>query len=478
MTVDPSPSTSTPDVPMRTEHDSMGEVQVPADALYAAQTARAVENFPISGQPVPPAIVHALALLKSAAAAVNAEFEVIDPDRARAIGEAADEVVQGRHDAHFPIDVYQTGSGTSTNMNVNEVVATLANRATGGEPTVHPNDHVNAGQSSNDTFPSAIRVAAARLVRDELLPALEHLEQSLADKAAEFADVVKAGRTHLMDAVPVTLGQEFGGYARQIELGRQRVRFAAETQVNELPLGGTAAGTGLNAHPEFAPRVIAEVSRRTGVDFVEAADHFEAQSTQDALVALSGELRVVAVSLTKICNDLRWMGSGPRAGLQEIQLPDLQPGSSIMPGKVNPVLPEATLMVCARVIGNDATVTFGGASGTFELNVMLPVMGQALVESITLLANSSRVLADRCISGITANIEHNRELAESSSAIVTPLNKYIGYEAAAAVAKQSLANRQTIREVVIERGHVERGELTEEQLDAALDVLAMTRPHS
>ncbi|NLG22457.1 MAG: class II fumarate hydratase [Actinomycetales bacterium] len=475
---DQTSTATNPTVPMRTEHDSMGEVQVPADALYAAQTARAVENFPISGQPVPAAIIHALALLKSAAAGVNAELGVLDADRARAISAAADEVVAGTHDGHFPIDVYQTGSGTSTNMNVNEVVATLANRATGGEATVHPNDHVNAGQSSNDTFPSAIRVAAGRLVHDELLPALEHLETALGAKAEEFADVVKAGRTHLMDAVPVTLGQEFGGYARQIALGRQRVRFAAETQVAELPLGGTAAGTGLNAHPEFAPKVIAEVSRRTGVEFVEAADHFEAQSTQDALVALSGELRVVAVSLTKICNDLRWMGSGPRAGLQEVQLPDLQPGSSIMPGKVNPVLPEATLMVCARVIGNDATVAFGGASGTFELNVMLPVMGQALVESITLLANSSRVLADRCISGITANVEHNRELAESSSAIVTPLNKYIGYEAAAAVAKQSLANRQTIRDVVIERGHVERGELTEEQLDAALDVLAMTRPHA
>ncbi|HLS44258.1 MAG TPA: class II fumarate hydratase [Ornithinicoccus sp.] len=460
----------------RTEHDSMGEVQVPADALYAAQTARAVENFPISGQPVPAPIVHALALIKSAAAGVNAELGVLDQERARAISGAADQVADAQHDGHFPIDVYQTGSGTSTNMNVNEVVARLATQALGGEPVVHPNDHVNAGQSSNDTFPSAIRVASVRLVHDELQPALEHLEQSLAAKAQEFADVVKAGRTHLMDAVPVTLGQEFAGYARQIALGRQRVAEAAVLAA-ELPLGGTAAGTGINAHPRFAPQVIAEVSRRAGVEFTEAADHFEAQSTQDALVALSGALRVVAVSLTKICNDLRWMGSGPRAGLGEVQLPDLQPGSSIMPGKVNPVLPEATLMVCARVIGNDATMTVAGASGTFELNVMLPVMGQAMVESITLLASSSRVLADRCISGITANVEHNRELAESSSAIVTPLNKYIGYEAAAAVAKQSLANRQTIREVVIERGHVERGDLTEEQLDAALDVLQMTRPH-
>ncbi|WP_114907177.1 class II fumarate hydratase [Ornithinimicrobium murale] len=476
MTADSSPATPAVDTPMRTERDSMGEVQVPADALYAAQTARAVENFPISGQPVPAAIVHALALIKSAAAEVNAQLGVLDAARAEAISAAADEVAAGQHDAHFPIDVYQTGSGTSTNMNVNEVVATLANRALDGDPAVHPNDHVNAGQSSNDTFPSAIRVAAVRLVHDELLPGLERLEQALTTKSAEFADVVKAGRTHLMDAVPVTLGQEFGGYARQIALGSQRVTEAAGPAA-ELPLGGTAAGTGLNAHPQFAPQVIAEVSRRSGVEFVEATDHFEAQSTQDALVALSGALRVVAVSLTKICNDLRWMGSGPRAGLQEIQLPDLQPGSSIMPGKVNPVLPEATLMVCAKVIGNDTTMTVGGASGTFELNVMLPVMGQVLVESITLLATSSRLLADRCISGITANVEHNRELAESSSAIVTPLNKYIGYEAAAAVAKQALASRQTIREVVIERGHIEKGDLTEEQLDAALDVLAMTRPH-
>ena len=461
----------------RTEHDSMGEVQVPVDALYAAQTARAVENFPVSGQPVPAPIVHALALIKSAAAAVNAELGVLDAGRAAAIGAAADQVAQGAHDDHFPIDVFQTGSGTSTNMNVNEVVATLANQQVGEDARVHPNDHVNYGQSSNDTFPSAIRVAVVRLAHDELSPALEHLEGALRRRADDFADVVKAGRTHLMDAVPVTLGQEFAGYARQIALGRERVLQAAAGAA-ELPLGGTAAGTGINAHPEFAPRVIARVAERSGVEFTEAVDHFEAQSAQDALVQLSGALRVVAVSLTKICNDLRWMGSGPRAGLGEIQLPDLQPGSSIMPGKVNPVLPEATLMVCAKVIGNDVTMTTAGASGTFELNVMLPVMGQVLVESLTLLSTSSRLLADRVVTGLTANEDHCRELAESSSAIVTPLNRYIGYEAAAAVAKQSLANRQTIREVVIERGHVERGDLTEEQLDQALDVLGMTRPHA
>jgi fumarate hydratase class II len=459
----------------RTEHDSMGPVEVPADALYAAQTARAVQNFPISGQRVPAPIIHALALVKSVAAGVNAELGVLDPDIARAISAAADEVVAGKHDDHFPIDVYQTGSGTSTNMNVNEVVARLATLARDGQK-VHPNDHVNYGQSSNDTFPTAIRIASVRLAHEELLPALEHLESALRERAEAFADVVKAGRTHLMDAVPVTLGQEFLGYARQIELARRRITEAAVLAA-ELPLGGTAAGTGLNAHPEFAPRVIAEVSRRTGLEFTEAADHFEAQSTQDALVALSGALRVTAVSLTKICNDLRWMGSGPRAGLGELHLPDLQPGSSIMPGKVNPVIPEAVLMVCARVIGNDATMTVGGASGSFELNVMLPVMGLAMTESISLLASSSRLLADRCVSGLEADVERCRELAESSSAIVTPLNRYIGYEAAAAVAKQSLAERRTIRDVVIARGHVERGELTEEQLDEALDVLRMTRPH-
>ncbi len=460
----------------RTERDSMGEVQVPVEALYAAQTARAVANFPISGQPVPAQIVHALALIKSIAAAVNGELGVLDEQIADAIKAAADEIAAGRHDAHFPIDVYQTGSGTSTNMNVNEVIATLANGALGGDPTVHPNDHVNAAQSSNDTFPSAIRVASVRLVHELLDPSLEHLEQVLTTRATELADVVKAGRTHLMDAVPVTFGQEFGGYARQVALGRRRVAEAAVLAA-ELPLGGVAAGTGLTAHPDFAPRVIAELSRRTGVTFVEAADHFEAQSTQDALVGLSGALRVVAVSLTKICNDLRWMGSGPRAGLGELQLPDLQPGSSIMPGKVNPVIPEATLMVCAKVIGNDATMTVAGASGNFELNVMLPVMGQAMVESISLLGNVSRLLAERCIVGLEADVERGRELAESSSAIVTPLNRYIGYDAAAAVVKQSLAERRTIREIVIERGHLERGDLTEQQLDEALDVLGMTRPH-
>ncbi|SDP36173.1 fumarase, class II [Pedococcus dokdonensis] len=457
----------------RTEHDSMGDVEVPADALWGAQTARAVENFPISGQPVPTGVVHALAQLKAAAAEVNAELGVLERPMAEAVAAAATEVADGQHDDQFPIDVFQTGSGTSTNMNVNEVVARIAHLAT--DQAVHPNDHVNAGQSSNDTFPSALRIAATLAVHRDLAPSLLHLAKSLRAKETEFVDVVKAGRTHLMDAVPVTLGQEFGGYARQVELGAERVLVAAQA-TSELPLGGTAAGTGLNAAPGFARAVIERVSERTGMAFREAADHFEAQSAQDAVVELSGALKVVAVSLTKICNDLRWMSSGPRSGLGEIHLPDLQPGSSIMPGKVNPVLPEATLMVCAQVIGNDAAITVAGASGAFELNVMLPVMARNILESATLLAAAARVLADRCVDGIEADVERSRGLAEGSPSIVTPLNRYIGYEAAAAVAKQSIKERRSIRDVVIERGHVANGELTEQQLDEALDVLAMTRP--
>ena len=460
----------------RTEHDSMGEVQVPAAALYGAQTARAVENFPISGQPVPAGVVHALARLKAAAAEVNAELGVLAADRARAIAAAAEAVAAGRHDDHFPIDVFQTGSGTSTNMNVNEVVARLASTAGGeGALAVHPNDHVNYGQSSNDTFPSALRIAATLAARDDLVPALTHLAAALGRKEAEFADVVKAGRTHLMDAVPVTLGQEFGGYRRQVELGAERVSHAAEATA-ELPLGGTAAGTGLNAAPGFAAAVIDRLSTATGHAFREAENHFEAQSAQDAVVELSGALKVVAVSLTKICNDLRWMSSGPRTGLGEIHLPDLQPGSSIMPGKVNPVIPEATLMACAQVIGNDVTITTAGAAGNFELNVMLPVLAKNVLESIRLLAATSRLLADRCVDGITADVEHARTLAESSPSIVTPLNRFIGYEAAAAVVKRAVKERRTIREVVIEDGHVREGRLSEAQLDEALDVLAMTRP--
>jgi len=457
----------------RIEHDTMGDVRVPAQALWKAQTQRAVENFPISGVPVDPALIAALGLIKGAAAQTNARLGVLTEERAAAIVEAAAAVASNAHDREFPIDVFQTGSGTSSNMNTNEVIASLASEGL-GEP-VHPNDHVNASQSSNDVFPSAIHIAATQGLVDVLVPALAHLERSLEAKADEFAAVVKSGRTHLMDATPVTLGQEFGGYAAQVRYGAERIQ-AVVPRVAELPLGGTAVGTGINTPPGFAPSVIAIIAEQTGLPLTEARNHFEAQGARDALVEASGALRTVAVSLNKIANDLRWMGSGPRAGLGEIALPDLQPGSSIMPGKVNPVLCEATVMVCAQVIGNDAAVAFAGAAGNFELNVMLPVMARNVLESIRLLANVSRLLADRCIDGIVANVEHCRTLAESSPSIVTPLNRYLGYENAAAVAKKALKEGKTIRQVVLESGFVDEGKLTEEQLDAALDVLAMTRP--
>ncbi|GAA2996419.1 class II fumarate hydratase [Streptomyces fulvorobeus] len=457
----------------RTEHDSMGEVKVPADAKWRAQTQRAVENFPISGQRLERAHIEALARIKAAAAKVNAELEVLDPDIATAIQEAAAEVAAGRWDAHFPVDVFQTGSGTSSNMNTNEVLATLATERLGRE--VHPNDHVNASQSSNDVFPSSIHIAATAAVTADLMPALDHLGAALERKSAEFAEVVKAGRTHLMDATPVTLGQEFGGYAAQIRYGVERLRSSLP-RLAELPLGGTAVGTGINTPPGFSAAVIAEVARTTGLPLTEARDHFEAQGARDGLVETSGQLRTIAVSLTKISNDLRWMASGPRTGLAEINLPDLQPGSSIMPGKVNPVIPEAVLMVAAQVVGNDATVATAGAAGNFELNVMLPVIAKNLLESVRLLANASRLLADRTVDGITANVERARTYAESSPSVVTPLNKYIGYEEAAKVAKKSLAQGTTIRETVLASGYVERGDLTVEQLDEALDVLRMTRP--
>ncbi|MFD8639054.1 class II fumarate hydratase [Streptomyces zaomyceticus] len=459
----------------RIEHDSMGEVRVPAHAKWRAQTQRAVENFPISGQRLERAHIEALARIKAAAAQVNAELGVIDEDRAEAIVSAAAEVAEGRWDEHFPVDVFQTGSGTSSNMNTNEVIATLATERLPEGREVHPNDHVNASQSSNDVFPSSIHIAATSAVTRDLIPALEHLAASLERKSAEFATVVKSGRTHLMDATPVTLGQEFGGYAAQVAYGAERLRSALP-RLAELPLGGTAVGTGINTPAGFSATVIAAVARATGLPLTEARDHFEAQGARDALVETSGQLRTVAVSLTKIANDLRWMASGPRTGLAEINLPDLQPGSSIMPGKVNPVIPEAVLMVAAQVTGNDTTVAVAGAAGNFELNVMLPVMAKNLLESVRLLANASRLLADRTVDGITANVERAREYAESSPSVVTPLNKYIGYEEAAKVAKKSLAERKTIREVVLESGYVERGDLTVEQLDEALDVLRMTRP--
>ncbi|MEV7846058.1 class II fumarate hydratase [Streptomyces cyaneofuscatus] len=457
----------------RIEHDSMGEVKVPAHAKWRAQTQRAVENFPISGQRLERAHIEALARIKGAAAKVNAELKVVDPDIADAIQEAAAEVASGRWDEHFPVDVFQTGSGTSSNMNTNEVIATLATERLGRE--VHPNDHVNASQSSNDVFPSSIHIAATAAVTADLIPALEHLADSLGRKSAEFAEVVKSGRTHLMDATPVTLGQEFGGYAAQIRYGVERLQ-ASLPRLAELPLGGTAVGTGINTPPGFSAAVIAEVAAATGLPLTEARDHFEAQGARDGLVETSGQLRTIAVSLTKISNDLRWMASGPRTGLAEINLPDLQPGSSIMPGKVNPVIPEAVLMVAAQVTGNDATVATAGAAGNFELNVMLPVIAKNLLESVRLLANASRLLADRTVDGITANVERARAYAESSPSVVTPLNKYIGYEEAAKVAKQSLKDGTTIRETVLASGYVERGDLTVEQLDEALDVLRMTRP--
>ncbi|MEW2129386.1 class II fumarate hydratase [Streptomyces sp. NPDC005435] len=457
----------------RIEHDSMGEVRVPSHAKWRAQTQRAVENFPVSGQRLERAHIEALARIKGAAAKVNAGLGVLEPEVAQAIQGAAEEVAGGKWDDQFPVDVFQTGSGTSSNMNANEVIATLASERLGRD--VHPNDHVNASQSSNDVFPSSIHIAATAAVTRELIPALEHLADALTRKAEEFADVVKSGRTHLMDATPVTLGQEFGGYAAQVRYGIERLR-ASLPRLAELPLGGTAVGTGINTPSGFSAAVIEEVARATGLPLTEARDHFEAQGARDGIVETSGQLRTIAVGLTKIANDLRWMASGPRTGLAEIRLPDLQPGSSIMPGKVNPVVPEAVLMVAAQVVGNDATIATAGAAGNFELNVMLPVLARNVLESVRLLANVSRLLADRTVNGITADRERAREYAESSPSVVTPLNKYLGYEEAARIAKRSLAERKTIREVVLEGGYLERGELTREQLDEALDVLRMTHP--
>jgi fumarate hydratase class II len=465
---------NTPETEYRIEHDTMGEVRVPKYALYAAQTQRAVENFPISGSRLEDRQIIALAQIKRAAAIVNEKLGIVDGGRAKAIVAAAEEIIGGQHLDQFPIDVYQTGSGTSSNMNMNEVLATLASASLGEQ--VHPNDHVNASQSSNDVFPTSAHVAVTGALLEELVPALEHLAGALEAKAELWKDAVKAGRTHLMDATPVTLGQEFGGYARQLRLGVDRVNATIE-RVAEVPLGGTATGTGINTPAGFSEQVIAELASNTGLPLHEAADHFEAQGARDGLVEASGALRTIAVSLVKINNDLRWMGSGPNTGLGEIAIPDLQPGSSIMPGKVNPVIPEAVLMVASRIIGNDAAIAFGGASGSFELNVQIPLMGTVLLESIRLLANSVRVLADKTIEGLEANVEHARDLAESSPSIVTPLNRVIGYEAAAKVAKHAVANKVTVRQAVIDLGFVERGEITEAELDAKLDVLKMTTPN-
>ncbi|MFV0320391.1 MAG: class II fumarate hydratase [Microbacterium sp.] len=461
------------DTEYRIEHDTMGEVRVPKDALYAAQTQRAVENFPISGDVLEPAQIVALARIKKAAALANKQLGTLDGAIADAIAGAADRIIAGEFADQFPIDVYQTGSGTSSNMNMNEVLATLATQSLGAP--VHPNDHVNASQSSNDVFPTSVHIAVTQELIDELIPALDHLAVALEAKAEEWKSVVKSGRTHLMDATPVTLGQEFGGYARQVRLGIERVRSVLP-RVAEVPLGGTAVGTGINTPLGFPQRVIELIVADTELPITEAQDHFEAQANRDALVEASGALRTIAVSLTKINNDLRWMGSGPNTGLGELHIPDLQPGSSIMPGKVNPVVPEAVLMVCARVIGNDATVAWGGASGSFELNVAIPVMGTAVLESITLLSNAARILADKTIDGLQANLERVTALAGMSPSIVTPLNKVIGYEAAAKVAKHAVANGVTVREAVLTLGYVDRGEITLEQLDEKLDLLSMTHP--
>ena len=457
----------------RIEHDTMGEVKVPADALYAAQTARAIDNFPISGTTLERAHIAALAQIKKSAALANASLGVLDKNIAEAIAYAADEVVSGKHDKEFPVDIFQTGSGTSSNMNMNEVLATLATAKLGSK--VHPNDHVNASQSSNDVFPTSVHLAVTSALIHNLLPALDHLAKALEVKAKAWESVVKAGRTHLMDATPVTLGQEFGGYAAQIRYGIERVESTI-ARVAEVPLGGTAVGTGINTPKGFPQEVIRLLAAETKLPVTEARNHFEAQGARDALVEASGALRTLSVGVTKIANDLRWMGSGPNAGIGELSIPDLQPGSSIMPGKVNPVIPEAVLMVVARVIGNDATVAWAGATGNFELNVAIPVMGNALLESIRLLSNSLVLLADKTIEGLEANVERSRALAESSPSIVTPLNKYIGYESAAKIAKHAVAKGLTIREATIELGYVDGEKLTMEQLDKALDVLSMTKP--
>ncbi len=451
----------------RIEHDTMGEVRVPAQARWGAQTQRAVENFPVSGLTVEASLIHALGAIKAAAAEANVALGVLDADVGAAIAAAADEVAAGAWDAEFPVDVYQTGSGTSTNMNANEVITTLATERL-GRP-VHPNDHVNASQSSNDVFPSAIHVAAVRSGTADLLPALDHLAGALATQAEANREVVKAGRTHLMDATPVTLGQEMAGYAAQVTQAGERVR-AALARAGELPLGGTATGTGLNAPAGFAEKAIAGVAHRFGIELFEARDHFAAQSARDSLVSLSGELRALAAALLKIANDLRWMASGPRTGLAEIRLPDLQPGSSIMPGKVNPVLPEAVSQVVAQVYGNDAAVAFAGSQGNFELNVYLPVIARNLLESIRLLANVSRLFADRRSVGIEADVARCRTYAEATPQAATALNPVLGYERVAALVKESAATGKTIRQLVLEHGLV-----PESEIDSALDLLSLTR---
>jgi fumarate hydratase class II len=458
----------------RTEKDSMGTMELPADALYGTTTQRAILNFPISGYRFSRPFIRALGLIKWAAAQANRDLGKLDEKKALLITEAAEEVIEGHWDSQFPIDIFQTGSGTSTNMNANEVIANrcsqLDGKPIGSKDPVHPNDHVNMGQSSNDVIPTSIHIAVAESVRSELMPALDHLQQGLEAKAQEFWEVIKIGRTHLMDATPVRLGQEFSGYAKQVEYGKLRAGNAIAA-VEELALGGTAVGTGLNTHPEFAGKVMGHLWNRTGVAFREARNHFEAQGAKDGLVEASGQMRSIAVSLFKIANDVRLLASGPRCGIGEIQLPTTQPGSSIMPGKVNPVMCEAVVQVCAQVFGNDTTVCWGGANGQLELNVMMPVMAHNVLESIRLMSNVARVFQDKCISGIIANRERCNELVELSMAMVTSLAPLIGYDRAAEIAKESATTGKTVRQICRERQV-----LPEDQLDRALDPVEMTKP--
>ena len=454
----------------RIEKDSMGEVKVPKDALYAAQTQRAVENFPVSGIPIRRQLIAALGMIKSSAARVNVASGAIPEEVAALIQSAAQEVIEGKLDEHFPIDIYQTGSGTSSNMNANEVIANRASQLSAEKNLkVHPNDHVNCGQSSNDTFPTAIRIAAVMETQADLIPALMELIKAFQNKGAEYAHVVKTGRTHLMDAMPVTLEQEFGGYARQLELGIERLQSSLE-RMRELPMGGTAVGTGINTPPEFPPAFAEEVSNLSGESMREAENHFEAQSTVDAPVEMSGQLKTIAVGLLKIVNDLRWMNSGPNAGLGEIQLAELQPGSSIMPGKVNPVIEESTAMVCAQVIGYDSAISVGGLSGNFELNVMLPMVAHSLLESIRLLAAASRNLAQRSVSRIIVREEHIQSLVGRNPILVTTLNPLIGYDLAAKIAKTAFAENRPLLEVA-----KEMCDLPEDELKKALDPAKMTQ---
>jgi fumarate hydratase class II len=461
-----------PDRRYRVEKDSMGLVKVPIEANYGAQTQRAVENFPISGLRFQRELIYALGLIKSTAARTNADLKLLDRNKARAIQKVSEEVMEGRWDHDFVLDVFQTGSGTSTNMNANEVIANRANAMLGGKKgvyrPVHPNDHVNLGQSSNDAFPSAIHIACVILLQQKLVPALRHLHKALKAKEKAFLPILKIGRTHLQDATPIRLGQEFGGYARQVERGIDRVHSAIGS-LSELPLGGTAVGTGINTHPAFAGKVITLLNKMTGCRFCEALNHFEAQGARDASVETSGVLKTVAVSLIKIANDVRWMGSGPRCGIGEIRLPETQPGSSIMPGKVNPVIPESLVQVCAQVIGNDAAITLGGLSGNFELNVMMPLIAYNLIQSIHLLSNAVSNFTERCIEGLEADRERCEEMIEKSLALATALTPKVGYDEAARISKRAYDQKKTIRQVAEEERLFPK-----EELDRLLDPRSMT----